>query len=61
MTGGLRFDVAGTTGRARYDCTTTISMQIGGPGTPTQPTITSSGTITWKQPLRTAAVMPCGR
>jgi hypothetical protein len=45
ITGGLRFDAAGTAGRARYDCTLAISMQIGN-GTPGQQTITSSGTIT---------------
>lgn len=61
MTGGLRFDAAGTSGRARYDCTMMMSMQIGSNGTPVQPTITSSGTITWEQPLGTVAVRPCGR
>jgi hypothetical protein len=61
MTGGLRFDAAaGTSGRARYDCTMMISMQIGSDGTPAQPTITSSGTITWEQPLGTVAVHSCG-
>ena len=59
MTGGLRFDTAGTPGRARYDCTLTISMQIDN-GIPAQPTITSSGTMTWEQPLGTVAVHPCG-
>ena len=61
MTGGLRFDAAGVAGRARYDCTMTMSMQIGSNGTPAQPTVTSTGTITWAQPLGTVAVMPCGR
>jgi len=60
MTGGLRFDAAGTPGRARYDCTMVISMQISN-GTPGQPTITSSGTITWEQPLGKVAVQSCGR
>ena len=60
MTGGLRFDAAGTPGRARYDCTMMISMQFGSDGAPGQPTITSSGTITWEQPLGTVAVHPCG-
>ena len=60
MTGGLRFDAAGTAGRARYDCTLMMSMQIGTNGTPAPPTITSSGTITWEQPLGTVAVRPCG-
>ncbi len=60
MTGGLRFDTAGVPGRARYDCTLMMSMQIGSDGTPAQPTITSSGTITWEQPLGTVTVRPCG-
>ena len=60
MTGGLRFDAAGTSGRARYDCTMTMSMQISGNGPLTQPTMTSSGTITWEQPLGTVTVRPCG-
>ena len=59
MTGGLRFEAAGTLGRARYDCTMTMSMQIVN-GTPAQPTMTSSGTITWEQPLGTVTVRPCG-
>ena len=61
MTGGLRFDAAGVAGGARYDCTTTMSMQIGSNGTPAQPTVTSTGTITWEQPLGTVMVQPCGR
>jgi hypothetical protein len=61
MTGGLRFDAAGVAGRARYDCTTTMSMQIDSNGTPARPTVTSTGTITWEQPLGTVAAMPCGR
>ena len=61
MTGGLRFDAAGTPGRARYDCTVTISMTIGSNGAFQQPAITSSGTITWEQPLGTVSVRPCGR
>ena len=60
MTGGLRFDGAGTPGRARYDCTMTISIQIGSNGTPAQQTNTASGTITWEQPLGTVVVRPCG-
>jgi len=63
MTGGLRFDAAGMPGRARYDCTMTTSMPIPANGSSTQPvlaTITSSGTITWEQPLGTVSVRPCG-
>jgi len=60
MTGGLRFDTAGTPGRARYDCTMMISMQIGSDGTPAQQTFTGSGTITWEQPLGTVTVHSCG-
>jgi hypothetical protein len=62
MTGGLRFDAGGTQGRARYDCTHVISMQIppvGAPA-PTPPSMTSSGTITWEQPIGTVTVRPCG-
>jgi hypothetical protein len=36
-----------------------MSMQIVN-GTPSQPSITSSGTITWEQPLGTVSVRPCG-
>jgi hypothetical protein len=61
MTGGLRFDAAGVAGRARYDCTTTMSMQMSSTGPVTQPAVTSSGTITWEQPLGTVMVRPCGR
>ena len=60
MTGGVRFDAAGTSGRARYDCTMLLSMPIGSDGRPAQPTITSSGTITWEQPLGTVSVHSCG-
>ena len=61
MTGGLRFDGPGGPGRARYDCTMTISMTIGSNGAFQQPTVTASGTITWEQPLGNVAVQPCGR
>jgi hypothetical protein len=60
MTGGLRFDAGGMQGRAQYDCTLTVTMQIGGNGTPSPPSITSSGTVTWEQPLGTVTVRPCG-
>lgn len=60
MTGGLRFDAGGTAGRARYDCTLTIAMQIGADGTPGPPSITGSGTITWEQPLGRVSVQSCG-
>lgn len=60
MTGGVRFDNAGVAGRARYDCTMTMSMQIGSDGTPALPVITSSGTMTWEQPLGTVVVHSCG-
>lgn len=59
MTGGLRFDSAGTAGRARYDCTMSMSMQFSD-GTPMQPTIAATGTITWEQPLGTVSVRSCG-
>ena len=60
ITGGLRFDAGGTAGRARYDCTLTISMQLGSAGSTAPPSIGSSGTITWEQPLGTLAVQSCG-
>jgi hypothetical protein len=60
MTGGLRFDAGGVAGRARYDCTVTTSMALNGNGTPTPQTVTSSGTLTWEQPLGTVIVRPCG-
>jgi hypothetical protein len=60
MTGGVRFDAAGTSGRARYDCTMLLSMPVGSDGTPAPPTSTSSGTITWEQPLGTVTVHSCG-
>lgn len=60
MTGGLRFDGPGASGRSRYDCTMTMAFQIGSDGKATQPTMTSTGTITWEQPLGTVFVRPCG-
>src|SRR5262249_18465897 len=59
MTGGLRFDAGGVQGRAQYDCTQTMTMQIGSGGTPTPSAITSTGTITWEQPLGTVTTRPC--
>jgi hypothetical protein len=59
MTGGVRFNADATQGRARYDCTQVMSLQLVN-GTPSQPSITSSGTITWEQPLGTVTVHPCG-
>ena len=61
MTGGLRFEAGATQGRAQYDCTHVMSVQFVN-GTPSQPStsITSSGTITWEQPLGTVTVRPCG-
>jgi hypothetical protein len=60
MTGGLRVDAAGTpSGRARYDCTMVMSVQIGSNGIPAQQTFTSSGTITWEQG-GTVTVHSCG-
>jgi len=60
MTGGVRFDTPSGAGRAKYDCTMSISMQIGSDGTTSQPSVTSSGTITWEQPLGTVSVHACG-
>jgi hypothetical protein len=58
-TGGLRFDGGGTQGRARYDCTDVMTLQFLN-GNPSQTTITSTGTISWEQPLGTVTVRPCG-
>jgi hypothetical protein len=58
--GGLRFDAAGTPGRARYDCTQVMSLELGDNGTPPKVSIASSGAITWEQPLGTVTVRPCG-
>ena len=60
MTGGLRFDAGGVQGRAQYNCTQTMSMQIANDGSLPQPSITSTGTISWEQPLGTVTVRPCG-
>ena len=59
MTGGVRYDTAGVPGRARYDCSTTMNVQFNN-GAPSQPSIASTGTITWEQPLGTVTVRPCG-
>ena len=60
MTGGVRYDVVGgTSGRARFDCTITIALQIGGDGNPLPPTYTSSGTVTWEE-RGTVTVHSCG-
>src|SRR5262245_53010791 len=59
MTGGVRFDAGGTQGHARYDCTEVMSLQLVN-GAPSQPSISSSGTITWEQPLGSVTVRPCG-
>ena len=58
-TGGLRFDANGKQGRAQYNCTQVMTIQFTGTNTP-QVSITSSGTITWEQPLGTLTVRPCG-
>jgi hypothetical protein len=60
MTGGLRFDAGGTPGRAQFNCTQVMSAQIASNGTLSQLSMTSSGTMTWEQPLGTVTVRPCG-
>lgn len=60
MSGGVRFDAPGSTGRARYDCTMTLSVQVASDGTPSQQTFAYSGTMTWEQPLGTVTVRACG-
>jgi hypothetical protein len=59
-TGGLRFDAGATQGRSQYDCTQVMSIQLTGGTAPAQVSVTSSGTITWEQPLGTVTVRPCG-
>jgi hypothetical protein len=59
ITGGLRFDANGVQGRAQYNCTQVMTIQFSGNGPP-QITMTSSGTITWEQPLGTVTTRPCG-
>jgi hypothetical protein len=60
MTGGLRFDAGGVQGRAQYNCTQTMSMRITNDGTHPPPSISSTGTMTWEQPLGTVTVRSCG-
>ena len=58
-TGGLRIDSSGVLGRVQINCTTTVSVHSGS-GSP-QMSVTSSGTITYEQPLgSTPVVRPCG-
>lgn len=58
-TGGLRFEGNGVQGRAQYNCTQVVTIDFGSNGTPIV-SGTSSGTITWEQPLGTITVRPCG-
>jgi hypothetical protein len=59
LTGGLRFESSdGTYGRASYDCSTVMTLQRQD-GTVSVST-TSTGTITWEQPLGTVTTSPCG-
>jgi hypothetical protein len=57
--GGLRIDNAGVQGRVRFDCTTIVTIRIVN-GT-SQSSVTSSGTMTFEQPIgSTPVVRPCG-
>lgn len=54
ITGGLRFTSNGEQGRAQYDCSIAMTMQMSS-GAP-QVSMTASGTIMWEQPLGSAPV-----
>jgi len=59
MTGGLRFDNAGVQGRVQFNCTNTMTVRFVS-GSP-QVSSTSTGTITFEQPLGSVPVArPCG-
>jgi len=58
-TGGMRIDSGGVQGRVQLTCTMTVSVRSGN-GSP-QVSSTSSGTITFEQPLGSPPVVrPCG-
>jgi hypothetical protein len=58
-TGGLRMSSGGVTGRAQFNCTMIASVHVVN-GTP-QVSVSSSGTITFEQPLgSTPVTRPCG-
>jgi hypothetical protein len=62
MTGGVSFTSSTVQGRAQYHCATVITMHYtpGATGVPSM-TTTSSGSITWEQPLgSTPVTRPCG-
>jgi hypothetical protein len=59
MTGGMRMDGNGVRGRAQFNCTTIASVHVVN-GAP-QFSFTSSGTITFEQPIgSTPVTRPCG-
>ena len=58
-TGGMRFDSGGVQGRVQFNCTMNVSVHFAS-GSP-QVSSTSSGTMTFEQPLgSTPVVRPCG-
>ena len=58
--GGIRIDNAGVLGRVRIDCTMIVTVRLVNGSSP-QVSLTSSGTITFEQPLgSTPVVRPCG-
>ena len=58
-TGGMRIDSGGVQGRVQFNCTMTVSVNTA--TRPPQVSMTSSGTITFEQPLgSTPVVRPCG-
>lgn len=58
--GGLRITSNGVQGRVQFNCSTTSTITVAAGSTP-QVSISSSGTITFEQPLgSTPVVRPCG-
>jgi hypothetical protein len=59
-TGGVRISSNGVQGRVQFNCTTTVSISMANGSSP-QISSSSSGTITFEQPLgSTPVVRPCG-
>lgn len=59
-TGGMRMSSNGIQGRVGFNCTTTVTMTSTGAAQP-QVSISSSGTMTFEQPLgSTPVTRPCG-
>jgi hypothetical protein len=59
-TGGLRISSDSGQGRVQFNCTTTVSIKTAN-GTAPQVSMSSSGTITFEQPIgSTPVARPCG-